>query len=86
MGLNLLDAPLMVYITTPTLANISSCDFDNTGGTGHALEITATGTYELSACSFTGYGASGTGDAALYNNTGGEVIINVTNNECVCFD
>lgn len=48
------------------------------GGTGHAIYITATGTYTFSNFSYTGYGADGTTDASVYNNSGGLVTINVS--------
>jgi hypothetical protein len=55
---------------------IDNCDFTSSGA-GHAIEITATGTYTMSGDTFVGYGADGTTDAAIYNNSGGAVTINV---------
>ena len=46
-------------------------------GTGHAIEITATGTYTFDSLVFSGYGADGANDAAVYNNSGGAVTIDV---------
>ncbi len=46
-------------------------------GGGHAITLTATGTYTLSDLTFTGYGANGTTDAAIYNNSGGAVTLNI---------
>lgn len=75
-------------IQADSLANISSCSFDNTGGTGHAIQINTAGTYNFSGNLFTGYGgtpgtnstpSSGSTDAAIYNNSGGAVTINITN-------
>jgi hypothetical protein len=48
------------------------------GGTGHAIYITATGTYTFSNFTYSGYGANDTTDAAVYNNSGGAVTINVS--------
>ena len=45
-------------------------------GTGHAIYITAAGTYDFIDFFFTGYSGTGT-DAAVYNNSGGAVTINV---------
>lgn len=46
-------------------------------GSGHAIIITATGTYDFNNWFFNGF--SGTGvNAAVYNNSGGAVTINVT--------
>lgn len=58
--------------------NMTNIDFVS-GGTGHAIVIPngATGTYDFDGFTFTGFGASATTDAALYNNSGGAVTINV---------
>ena len=59
---------------------LSTCTFTSGGaGTGHAIEITAPGTYTFSGNTFTGYGANDSTDAAIYNNSGGAVTLNVTN-------
>lgn len=47
-------------------------------GTGHAIYITATGTYQLNNFTYTGYGADDTSDAVIYNNSEGEVTIGVS--------
>jgi len=67
------------FITTNSLSKISGHSFDNTGGVGHAIEITTIGTYTFSANFFTGYGADASSSAAIYNNSGGLVTINITN-------
>jgi hypothetical protein len=57
---------------------VNNCSFTS-GGTGHAIEITATGTYTLSAISFAGYAASNgsTGNEAIFVNVAsGTVTIN----------
>lgn len=46
---------------------------------GHAIEITTPGTYTFSGNVFTGFGAIGSNDAAIYNNSGGLVTLNITN-------
>jgi hypothetical protein len=66
-------------ITTATPNLITSSVFQFVSGTGHAIEITTPGTYTFSANSFTGYGAGGTTTAAIYNNSGGLVTLNITN-------
>jgi len=59
---------------------ISACTFTSGGtGTGSAIEINTPGTYTFSGNTFTGYGANDSTDAAIYNNSGGAVTINVTN-------
>ncbi len=59
------------------MSNISNCTF-NSSGTGHAIEITTPGTYTFSGIEFLDYGATGTTNAAVYNNSGGAVTINVS--------
>lgn len=49
----------------------------NSIGTGHAIEITSSGTYNFDNFDFIDYGLSDTTDAAIYNNSGGSVTINV---------
>ena len=57
---------------------ISSCSFTSTG-LGHAIEITAPGTYSFSGNAFSAYAASGnTGNEAIYNNSGGAVVLNIS--------
>lgn len=66
-------------ITSNNPAVISGNSFVSGGtGTGHAIEITTAGTYTFSANTFSGYGADASTDAAIYNNSGGAVTINVT--------
>lgn len=57
-------------------ASISNCSFAFSDG--HAIEITAPGTYSFVGNVFTGYGSDGTNDAAIYNNSGGSVTLNVS--------
>jgi hypothetical protein len=67
----------VALITSDNPQDFSGCSF--TGANGHALEITNTGTYSFSGNTFSAYGADGTNDAAIYNNSGGAVTINITN-------
>jgi hypothetical protein len=46
---------------------------------GHAIELTATGAQESRGNIFNGFGAIGTNDAAIYNNSAALVTISVTN-------
>lgn len=64
-------------LTTNNLSDLTDSTFISPG-TGHAIEITAPGTYTANGLIFTGYGATGTTNAAIYNNSGGAVTINVT--------
>lgn len=65
-------------ITSDNPADIVRGDFTS-GGTGHAIEITTAGTYTFDGNLFSGYGAGGTTDAAVYNNSGGAVTLNIIN-------
>lgn len=56
---------------------VSNCDFAS-GGTGHAIVITTPGVYGFVGNNFAGYGADGTTDAAIYNNSGGAVTLNIS--------
>jgi hypothetical protein len=65
------------YLYSNSPGRLSSCSFVS-GGTGHAIEITTAGTYTFSGNTFSGYGANGTTNAAIYNNSGGAVTINIS--------
>lgn len=65
------------FITTNDLAKIANTAFDNTAGVGHAILINTIGTYTFTGNTFTGYGADASTSAAIYNNSGGLVTINV---------
>jgi hypothetical protein len=64
-------------VTSDNPADLSDCSFTSSG-TGHGIEITTPGTYTFSGNTFSGYGADGTTDAAIYNNSGGAVTLNIT--------
>ncbi len=65
------------YLFSNTPNSISYCDFISSG-TGHAIEITTPGIYTFTGNTFTGYGTTGTTNAAIYNNSGGSVTLNIT--------
>lgn len=58
---------------------ISGCSFTS-AGTGHAIEISAPGTYTFTGNSFSAYAAANgsTGNEAVYNNSGGAVTLNIS--------
>jgi hypothetical protein len=58
-------------------SHITNCDFIS-DGTGHGMEISASGTFSFTGHTFTGFGVSGSADAAVYNNSGGHVTIQLT--------
>ena len=58
------------------LTLVSDTDFVS-AGTGHAMELTTTGSYTWIGNTHSGYGLDGTTDAVVYNNSGGAITINV---------
>jgi hypothetical protein len=66
----------MLISSITSMTNISGISFVS-DGTGHAIEITATGTYTFTNFSYSGFGATGTTNAVVRNNSGGAVTINV---------
>lgn len=60
-----------------TEANMSDLSFIS-GGTGHAVRFLSPGTFALNDWTFQGYGANGTTDAAVVNDSGGLVTLNIT--------
>lgn len=77
----------MVSLTTTTGVPFSNCTFTGSGTTGHAIIITQPGTYSFNSLTFNSYGGtpgdnatpnSGSTSAAVYNNSGGAVIIQVS--------
>lgn len=64
-----------VSIANPSV--FTSCTFK--GGTGHAIRITTPGTYTLTGNQFNSFGADGTTGAAIYNDSGGAVTLNIVN-------
>ena len=65
-------------VTTSNPTNITNCSFTQGATGGHAIEITQPGTYSFVGNTFEGYGLDGTTDAAIYNNSGGHVTLNIS--------
>lgn len=55
-----------------------SCTFTGSGTSGHAIRITTVGTYSISGNTFTGFGADASNFAAIFNDSGGLVTLNIT--------
>lgn len=67
----------MLIDSAVSLTNISGLSFIS-DDTGHAIYITQTGSYTFSNFTYSGYGATGTSNAVVYNNSGGAVTITVS--------
>lgn len=75
---NTSDTAKALLVNNPGL--VSGCTFTS-GGTKHAIELTtacAGNSYTFAGNIFTGYGATGTTNAMIYNNSSGAVTLNVT--------
>ena len=71
------DSLVSPAVTTDESDKITNCEFISSGS-GHAIEITQPGPYTFAGNTFEGYGVDGTTDAAIYNNSGGAVTLNIT--------
>lgn len=70
-------APGNYWVSTTAPNKFSNCTF--TGGGGHAIRITTPGTYTFSGNIFNNFGANETNQAAIFNDSGGTVTLNITN-------
>jgi hypothetical protein len=68
----------VAFMTTDDLSDIVFSSFEFSDGHGVELTTPRVATQTSKGVSFSGYGADGTTDAAIYNNTGGAVSINLT--------
>jgi hypothetical protein len=66
------------WVSTATPNQFTDCEFTGSASTGHAIRITATGTFNLVGNTFTGFGADGTTSAAIFNDSGGAVTLNIS--------
>ena len=69
-------APNEAHIISDNVSRILECNFTAGANGGHAIELTATGTYSMLNF-FSGYGANASSNAAIYNNSGGAVTLNL---------
>lgn len=69
-------APGNRFCSTPDPSRFTNCTF--VGGGGHAIRLTSTGTFSLSGNQFSGFGADGSTGAAILNDSGGLVTLNIT--------
>jgi hypothetical protein len=63
------------FITAANPARIQNCRF--TFSVGHAITLTTPGTYTFTGNEFANYGADATNSAAIYNNSGGAITLNI---------
>lgn len=68
----------VAFLTTDDLTDIVRCNFEFSDG--HAIELTTpiVASQTSKGNRFSGYGATGSNDAAIYNNAGGAVAISTT--------
>lgn len=66
-------------LSTATPNQFSNCSFTGATNAGHAIRITAPGTYTFSGNIFNGFGNDGTTSAAIFNDSGGLVTLNIVN-------
>ena len=66
------------FMQTATPEDISDCIFNGAINKGHAIRITLQGTYTFDGNKFNNYGADGTTSAAIFNDSGGLVTLNIT--------
>lgn len=59
-------------------SKITNCIFSS-GSLVHGIEISVTGTYTFAGNEFFGYGTSNSMNAAVFNNSGGSLTLNITN-------
>lgn len=77
-GCNFQNSADLISVNTSNPGNIENCSFTQGASGGHAIEITQPGTFAFVGNTFSGYGLDGTTDAAIYNNSGGHVVLNVS--------
>lgn len=77
-GCGFTQATELVALETNNPGNVIDCSFTQGDLGGHAIEITQPGTFAFVGNTFEGYGLDGTTDAAIYNNSGGHVVLNVS--------
>jgi len=65
-------------LSTATPNKFSNCYFTGSTSSGHAIRITAAGTYSFSGNIFSGFGNDETTSAAIFNDSGGLVTLNIT--------
>jgi hypothetical protein len=66
------------FILSDDPSLISNCSFDNTDGSGSALEVNTAGTYTFTGNTFTGYSElNQNGSSTMVNSSGGEVTMSV---------
>jgi hypothetical protein len=64
-----------ISVANPSI--FTDCTFNGSVSSGHAIRITAAGTYTLDGNIFNNFGADGTNSAAIFNDSGGTVTLNI---------
>lgn len=66
----------LTSISDPTV--FTYCNFYGSASSGHSIRITSPGTYSFTGNKFFNYGSSNTGSAAIFNDSGGLVTLNIS--------
>lgn len=66
----------LTSISNPTV--FTYCNFYGSASSGHSIRITSPGTYSFTGNKFFNYGSSNTGSAAIFNDSGGLVTLNIS--------
>lgn len=66
----------LTSISDPTV--FTYCNFYGSASSGHSIRITTPGTYAFVGNKFFNYGSSNTGSAAIFNDSGGLVTLNIS--------
>lgn len=67
------------FCSVSTLGIFKDCEFIGKTSGGHAIRITSPGTYNFIGNKFYNFGANGTNSAAIFNDSGGTVTIQILN-------
>ncbi|MBI4099371.1 hypothetical protein HY440_00010 [Candidatus Microgenomates bacterium] len=66
------------WCTVTTPVRFETNTFTGSASAGHAIRITTAGTYAFIGNTFTNFGATGSTSAAIYNDSGGSVTLNIS--------
>lgn len=65
-------------LSTATPNKFANCTFTGSASSGHAMRLTAIGTFSLVGNTFTSFGADATTSAAIFNDSGSAITLNIS--------